>query len=473
MYEPGQESSHRKHAVQETVKRRAIERRLGLAFALAIAVLVANAAVSTRATRVLIRNERGVAQALEVLNHLETTLSLMSDAETGQRGYLITGTEEYLASYDSALSRMTGELGRLQNVTASQPRQVERLALLQRTVATMEDEENALLVQHAAESGASARTAVRTFLISNLVAVVFLIVALYVVVREVTDRDRVELERAELLAREKVARADAETASCAKDGFLATVSHELRSPLNAIFGWTHLLSLGTLDGESTRRAVATIERNAKAQARLIDDLLDVSSIMSGRLRLHPEPVNLVTVIEAALEAARPAADAKSIELRSQLDSGGGGVMGDPTRLQQVVWNLLTNAVKFTDRGGRIQVTLEGGLPGANHIQRQWTRDRSGVSAPPLRALSAGRQQRYAASRRHGAWPVDRAQSCRDAHMRGPKTVCEPSRLDSRRTCRSRSNHPSWRSSSQTLLIARRSPRVCDGRHSLQGRAVSP
>src|SRR6185503_18836712 len=101
MSEPGQGSSQPKDASQENVKRRAIERRLGLAFALAIAVLVANAAVSTRATRVLIRNERGVAQALEVLNHLETTLSLMSDAETGQRGYLITGTEGYLASYDS------------------------------------------------------------------------------------------------------------------------------------------------------------------------------------------------------------------------------------------------------------------------------------------------------------------------------------------------------------------------------------
>jgi signal transduction histidine kinase len=165
-------------------------------------------------------------------------------------------------------------------------------------------------------------------------------------------------EREELLGREREARKEAEIASRAKDEFLGTLSHELRTPLNAIFGWIRMLSTGGLDEETFSRAVETIERNAKLQARLIDDMLDVSRIISGKLRLDAQPVDLTSVINAAVDTSRPAADAKDIRLQVVLDFGAGVVLGDPVRLQQVVWNLLSNAIKFTPKGGRVQVQLE-------------------------------------------------------------------------------------------------------------------
>jgi signal transduction histidine kinase len=161
-----------------------------------------------------------------------------------------------------------------------------------------------------------------------------------------------------LLDRERTARAAAEAASLMKDEFLATLSHELRTPLNAIVGWTSLLRSGTLAGERLQRAVETIERNAYAQARLIDDLLDVSAIVSGKMNLEVRPADLAKVAEAALDGVRPAAEAKGIRLQVALDPDAGPVPGDAARLQQVVWNLLSNAVKFTPVGGRVRADLE-------------------------------------------------------------------------------------------------------------------
>ncbi len=152
--------------------------------------------------------------------------------------------------------------------------------------------------------------------------------------------------------------AELQKANRAKDEFLATVSHEVRTPLNAILGWARMLRTGKLDEQMEARALETIERNAKAQAQLIEDLLDVSRIITGKLRLDVRPVELATVIEAATDAVRPAADAKNIRLDVALDYGTGPVSGDPDRLQQVVWNLLSNAIKFTPSGGRVSVRLE-------------------------------------------------------------------------------------------------------------------
>jgi PAS domain S-box-containing protein len=151
---------------------------------------------------------------------------------------------------------------------------------------------------------------------------------------------------------------EAEEANRTKDEFLATLSHELRTPLTAILGWARMLSGGQLDGASTARALATIERNAQAQAQLIEDILDVSRVITGKLRLEVQPVNLAAVIESAINAVLPAADAKGIRLQRVLDTGASMVSGDPARLQQVIWNLLSNAIKFTPRGGRVQVRLE-------------------------------------------------------------------------------------------------------------------
>jgi signal transduction histidine kinase/ActR/RegA family two-component response regulator len=147
-------------------------------------------------------------------------------------------------------------------------------------------------------------------------------------------------------------------ASRLKDEFLATVSHELRTPLTAILGWSYLLRTGQLEMEGTDGALETIERNARAQSQLVDDLLDVSRIITGKLRLDIRHVAPGSFIESAIEALRPAAEAKDVRIQKVMDTGVISIAGDPARLQQVVWNLLANAIKFTPRGGRVQVRLE-------------------------------------------------------------------------------------------------------------------
>jgi PAS domain S-box-containing protein len=169
---------------------------------------------------------------------------------------------------------------------------------------------------------------------------------------------RAEEERARLLAREQVLRVEAEQANRLKDEFLATISHELRTPLNAILGWASMLRDGKLDDELATRALEIIERNGKSQAKIIEDLLDISRIITGKLRLNVQPVELSSVIDAALDVVRPAAAAKEIRLQARLDPQAGPVSGDPERLQQVVWNLLSNAVKFTPKDGHVRVSLE-------------------------------------------------------------------------------------------------------------------
>jgi len=171
------------------------------------------------------------------------------------------------------------------------------------------------------------------------------------------ERANSEAQREELLRREQQARAVAEAANRAKDEFLAVVSHELRTPLNAVYGWARVLQSGQLDPEAAERALATIVRNADAQVQLIDDLLDVSRVVSGKMRLDVRPVDLKAVVDAAVDAIRPAAAAKAIRLQTVLDPRAGPTNGDPARLQQVVWNLVMNAVKFTPKGGQVQVQL--------------------------------------------------------------------------------------------------------------------
>jgi signal transduction histidine kinase len=178
------------------------------------------------------------------------------------------------------------------------------------------------------------------------------------VAQDVTERKLADLERERLLKREQMARVEAEEATRLKDEFLATVSHELRTPLNAITGWVHLLRSGKLSPTDIERGLETIHRNAESQSRLINDLLDVSRIISGKLRLDVRPLALVGLIEAAIDTVQPAAEAKSVRLQAVLDPAAGPVAGDPERLQQVIWNLLTNAVKFSNKGGQVQVRLQ-------------------------------------------------------------------------------------------------------------------
>jgi signal transduction histidine kinase len=190
--------------------------------------------------------------------------------------------------------------------------------------------------------------------------------------QEIADRKLAEKQRAEMLARAQAAQAEAEEANRLKDEFLATVSHELRAPLNAMLGWVTLAREGDLDRESKERALETVERNARVQKKLIDDLLDVSCVITGNLRLEIKPTNLASVIELAVEAVRPAAEAKEVRLqiepepRSDLRQSDQYFV-DPSRIQQVIWNLVYNAVKFTPAGGAVTIRLSYLQEGADGV----------------------------------------------------------------------------------------------------------
>src|ERR1051326_3372376 len=177
------------------------------------------------------------------------------------------------------------------------------------------------------------------------------------VVTDITERRQTEQERDRLLESERIARAKAEEANRLKDEFVATISHELRTPLTSILGWTALLRTGALEQAKTALALETVERNARTQAQLIEDLLDVSRIITGKLRLNFRPVMLAPVVESALASVKPMAEAKGVRLQPVLDPSAAPVSGDSGRLQQVIWNLLSNAIKFTPTGGRVQVRL--------------------------------------------------------------------------------------------------------------------
>jgi PAS domain S-box-containing protein len=182
-------------------------------------------------------------------------------------------------------------------------------------------------------------------------------VGLFGIALDITQRKQLEQEQKRLFELEQAARNAAEAANRMKDEFLATLSHELRSPLNAILGWATILESGRRDETTLQRAISTILRNAQMQTQLIEDLLDVSSIIQGKLKLQFIPLNLATPIQAAIETVELSAQAKSIELQVFLDRNVGSIYGDPNRLQQVVWNLLTNAIKFTPFGGRVEIRL--------------------------------------------------------------------------------------------------------------------
>jgi PAS domain S-box-containing protein len=183
------------------------------------------------------------------------------------------------------------------------------------------------------------------------------LVSVLSLVLDVTARQSAEEERAASLLRERDARRHAEEADRLKDEFLATLSHELRTPLTSILGWASMIRNGEVEGNNASRAIETIERNARSQARLIDDLLDVSRIITGNLRLDLHPLNLAPIVEGALDALRPTADVKGIKLQTHFVPEECLVKGDPNRLRQVIWNLLSNAIKFTQRGGRVSIDL--------------------------------------------------------------------------------------------------------------------
>ena len=257
---------------------------------------------------------------------------------------------------------------------------------------------------------------------------------------EVEERKRIEAERLMLLESERHARAQAEAVNRLKDEFLATLSHELRTPLNAILGWSHLLASGQTDPAMVERAIGIIRNNATAQSQLIEDILDVSRIIGGKLRLKIAPVALTNIIDAALDSVTPAAEAKAITIEREIDDID-PISGDPDRLQQVIWNLLSNAVKFTPREGR-----RGGAAGAagrrgralgpGHRHRHL----AGLPALRLRPLQPGGRNGHAASRRPRARHGDRAaprgaarrHRARRQRWREPGRDVHPDAADARR-----------------------------------------
>ncbi|MGI8500732.1 MAG: hybrid sensor histidine kinase/response regulator [Hassallia sp.] len=218
-------------------------------------------------------------------------------------------------------------------------------------------------------------------------------------ISDISDRKKAEQEREELLLREKAARTEAETANRLKDEFLATLSHELRTPLNAMSGWTQLLTTRKFDETTTARALETINRNTKSLKILIEDVLDVSRIITGKLNLKVTPVELITVVEAALDTVRPAAEAKEIRLENISDSSVGLVLGDANRLQQIVWNLVSNAIKFTPHGGRVDVQL---VQLDSHVQIRVRDTGEGIAAEFLPyVFERFRQADSSSTRSHG------------------------------------------------------------------------
>src|SRR5262245_934880 len=175
---------------------------------------------------------------------------------------------------------------------------------------------------------------------------------------DITERKQVEAREREQLAREQAARATAEAANRSKDEFLTMLSHELRSPLNAVLGYTRMLRCGPVDRDSVNKVAANVERNAKAQLQIIQDLLDSACVTTGKLQIKTRPVDLATVLESALDTVRPAAEAKGIMLLADFGPGPEEMVGDSARLQQVVWNLLSNGIKFTPEGGRVELQMD-------------------------------------------------------------------------------------------------------------------
>jgi PAS domain S-box-containing protein len=217
--------------------------------------------------------------------------------------------------------------------------------------------------------------------------------------RDVTEKHRIEVEREQLLDSERAARTQAEHASRTKDEFLATLSHELRTPLNAVLGWTQVLRRSPNLPPEAVDGLTVIERNARSQAQIIEDLLDMSSIISGKVRLDVQQLDLSSIVKATIETVKPAALARGIRLQVMLDPLAGPVRGDPNRLQQVFWNLLTNAIKFTHKDGRVTVTL---ARVNSHLEVEVSDDGEGIDPAFLpHVFDRFRQADASSARRHG------------------------------------------------------------------------
>lgn len=352
--------------------------------ALAFAVVALHGITGYGGTKVIVAQFTEARRDADTIVAIDQVLDAVVNAETGQRGFLLTGNRKYLEPYRRGLQRVSIDLRSVDRLTAAEPDQQERLALLRRaisekfadlartiqaydregpraatailssddgirtmatirlTIRQMLNREEIERAAARAGAEASSESVLNGIVIATSVAGLLLILTVVQVV--ITGRAR------------QRALEESESANRAKDQFLATVSHELRTPLTAILGWSAMLAEDPLDPEVLREGVAAIQNTASVQKKLIEDLLDVSRIHNGKLRLSMRTLDLTDAVRAAVDSMRPAADAKSIAIVANLEAGI-RISGDPDRLQQIVWNLMTNAVKFTPRGGRIHVGI--------------------------------------------------------------------------------------------------------------------
>jgi signal transduction histidine kinase/ActR/RegA family two-component response regulator len=361
--------------------------------------------VSYTEMTVLANSSARVQHSYDILQTLHDLNTALTDTETNQRGFLLTQDPAYLDRYDGAIAQIRLALTELRRLTDSEPHTgdaIGRLASL--AGAKLDEMQNAIhAIQRGEQQGAleqfsagrgrrimedfrrdtqeleadqrelldihrrreySARLASEGVLVATVLLSLLFVGAAALISRrfderrrllekEVAERKRAEERREALLASERAARSEAERATRLKDEFVATMSHELRTPLNAIVGWSSILRRDHRP-ESIKQGVEVIERNAKLQARMVEDLLDMSRILSGKLAMELQRTDLSVVIEAAIAAVRPAADARAVRVHASIGPTG-AVNGDPGRLQQVLWNLLTNAIKFTPPNGLVTI----------------------------------------------------------------------------------------------------------------------
>ncbi len=387
-----------------------------LAFFCALLAILAIGFVSYTEMTVLANSSARVQHSYDVLQTLHELNTALSDTETNQRGFLLTQDIAYLNRYDAAIAQIRLALSDLRRLTGREPTTGDAIGRLAQLAGAKLDEMQQAIhaIQRGEQRGAleqlssgserqimeefrrntreleadqrqlleihrgreyRARIASEGVLVATVLLSLMFVGAAALISRrfderrrmlekEVAERKRAEERREALLASERAARSDAERATRLKDEFVATMSHELRTPLNAIVGWASILRRDHRP-ESVRQGVEVIERNAKLQARMVEDLLDMSRILSGKLAMELQRTDLSGVIEAAVAAVRPVADAKDVRLHTAM-SPTAPVNGDPGRLQQVLWNLLTNAIKFTPPNGMVMIV-------AHEIEREGAR----------------------------------------------------------------------------------------------------
>ncbi|MBV9490179.1 MAG: CHASE3 domain-containing protein [Verrucomicrobia bacterium] len=355
---------------------------LSVVFVAAVTLLAATVVVCLLSVRAFFQDIEFAESTDDFLHGINDTLSLVKDAEMAHRGYLLTGDAQFLDPYRSAVRSLEDDLPKLaQQATRISPDYRDQS---DRYVKLVREHLSVLAVSVEARRGGEGvgpatlrRNAELMDQVRSAAANLISAEQRRLGARSQQALDHLRLTYASFAAaavldlillvvlwwtgqQERHARAESERVNHLKDEFLATLSHELRTPIHAVLGWVNLMTNEQfVDLQEIRRGLKIIEKNAEAQAELVDELLDLSRIIAGRLRLELEPLDLATVVRSATDTVQIAANQKAVRITPSLAPNTGPVLGDPARMQQVVWNLLSNAIKFTPQGGRVDVTLRG------------------------------------------------------------------------------------------------------------------